>query len=88
MGIIKKRKLSFFGHVCRNKCTLMQDIIHGKMEGRRGQGRPKTAYMDNIRDWTGRNSRDIYAMRENREEWRTAVQRAMRAANVSSNDAG
>ena len=88
LDTIKKRKLSFFGHICRNKCTLMKDIIQGKMEGRRGRGRPKTAYMDNIREWTGRNNREIYAMTEDREEWRAAVQRAVRAANVSTSDAG
>ena len=65
----------------------MNDIIYGKMEGRMGQGKPKTAYMD-IREWSGQNSRDIYAMTENREEWRTAVQRAVRTANVSSSNAG
>ena len=58
------------------------------MEGRRGRRRPKTAYMDNIRKWTGRNNREIYAMAEDREEWRAAVQRAVRAANVLISDAG
>ena len=88
LDTIKKEKLVIFGHICRNKCTLMKDIIQGKMEGRRGRGRPKTAYMDNIREWTGRNNREINAMTEDREEWRAAVQRAVRAANVSTSDAG
>ena len=37
----------------------MKDIIRGKVEGRRRHGRPKTAYMDNIREWTVRNSNEL-----------------------------
>ena len=43
--------------------------------------------MDNIREWTGRNSREIYAMTENKEKWRAAVQKVVRAANISIRDA-
>ncbi|GFO28294.1 endonuclease-reverse transcriptase [Plakobranchus ocellatus] len=85
---IRKRKLSFFGHICRSKCTLMKDIIQGKLEGKRGRGRPRAAYLDNIKTWTRRNSTEIYTMTERREEWRELVQKAVRAANASRSDAG
>ncbi|GFO44389.1 endonuclease-reverse transcriptase [Plakobranchus ocellatus] len=85
---IRKRKLSFFGHICRSKCTLMKDIIQGKLEGKRGRGRPRAAYLDNIKTWTRRNSTEIYTMTERREEWRKLVQKAVRAANASRSDAG
>ncbi|GFO05905.1 retrovirus-related pol polyprotein from type-1 retrotransposable element r2 [Plakobranchus ocellatus] len=85
---IRKRKLSFFGHICRSKCTLMKDTIQGKLEGKRGRGRPRAAYLDNIKTWTRRNSTEIYTMTERREEWRELVQKAVRAANASRSDAG
>ena len=44
--------------------------------------------MDNIREWTGQNIREIYAMAENREKCRAAVQKAAQAANISTSKAG
>ena len=45
-GNIVKRKLTFFGHTIRNnKCRLVPDIIQGKIEGKRGRGRPKICYV-------------------------------------------
>ena len=41
----------------------------------------KTACMNMDSDWTGRNSREIFDMTGNREEWRAEVQKAVRAAN-------
>ncbi|GFO14132.1 craniofacial development protein 2 [Plakobranchus ocellatus] len=51
-------------------------------------GRPRAAYLDNIKTWTRRNSTEIYTMTERREEWRKLVQKAVRAANASRSDAG
>ena len=38
------------------------------MEIKRGLGRPKEIYMDNIKEWTGRNSKEIYTMTKSRDE--------------------
>ena len=52
-GNIVKRKLTFFGHIMRSKNNrLVPDIIQGKIEGRRGRGRPRICYIDNVRQWT------------------------------------
>ena len=32
VNFIKKSKLSFIGHACRSKCSLMKDIVQGKSE--------------------------------------------------------
>ena len=46
VNFIKKRKLSFIGHACRSKCSLMKDIMQGEVEGKRGRGRPRLQYID------------------------------------------
>ncbi|GFN83584.1 endonuclease-reverse transcriptase [Plakobranchus ocellatus] len=41
----RKEKLSFLGQASRRKCSLMKDIIQGKLEGKRGRGRPQQAIL-------------------------------------------
>ena len=72
---IVKRKMAFVGHVFRkgDNCT---DLLIGAVYGRRGKGRPKTRYSDNMREFSG-NLRfaDLYRLAQNRETWRAkAVQ--------------
>ena len=87
-GNIVKRKLTFFGHTIRNKNTrLIPDIIEGKIEGRRGRGRPKISYMDNIKQWTDRKMGDVIQACHDRERWRDIVRMAARAANAHPDDA-
>ncbi|GFO33066.1 endonuclease-reverse transcriptase [Plakobranchus ocellatus] len=82
LNYIKKRKLTFFGHTCRSKCTLMKNILQGRMEGKRQRGRPRINYFDNIKSWTQMTTREIY------DVWRQMVHEAVRAANVLGSDAG
>ena len=87
-GSIVKRKLNFFGHMSRNKnCTITKDIVQGKIEGKRGKGRPRIAYMDNIREWTGLTSQAAFQATRDREAWREKCRKASRAANASTDDA-
>ncbi|GFN75103.1 endonuclease-reverse transcriptase [Plakobranchus ocellatus] len=85
---IKKRKLIFFGHTCRSKCTLMKNILQGRMEGKRQRGRPRINYFDNIKSWTQMTTRELYDVILERDVWRQMVYEAVRAANVLGNDAG
>ena len=87
-GLIAKRKASFFGHACRHPNSyLMKDIIQGKMASKRERGRPRAKYLDNIIEWTGLAPHTIYRRAENRAEWRTDIQHAIRAANFHKDDA-
>ena len=53
-GNVVKRKMTFFGHMSRNKkCSITKDIIQGKIDGKRKKGRPRLSYMENIKYWTG-----------------------------------
>ena len=87
--LILRKKMTFFGHICRSKkCSLMKEAIQGKVEGKRKRGRPRISYLGNIKEWTGRNSPEIFNMIDRRQDWRSEVQRAVRAANILRSDAG
>ena len=49
---VKKRKLKWFGHVTRSN-GLEKTILQGTVPGKRGRGRPRRQWGDNIREWTG-----------------------------------
>ena len=52
----KNRKLSYAGHVIRNTSghydTLLT-TIEGRLDGKRGRGRPRQTWDDDLRDWSG-----------------------------------
>ena len=74
VSIVMKRKLSFFGHAVRNKkCTLMNEVMQGRLEAGRKHGRPRTHYIQNVREWTGMNTYLLYKTAKGRDEWRTLV---------------
>jgi len=55
VSIIKKRQLKWFGHVKRHNDSLLlaNNIMHGRVPGRRGRGRPRVTWIQNNRDYTG-----------------------------------
>lgn len=75
LTIIKRRKTAYLGHIMRNaKYGLLQLIIEGKVEGRRGVGRKKMSWLRNIRHWTGlRTVEDLIHASRNREEIESVV---------------
>jgi len=50
LDTVKARKLAYYGHT--TSC-LEKEIMQGTMPGARRRGRPRTAWMDNIKTWTG-----------------------------------
>ena len=50
IATIKKRKLQYFGHLIRQN-GIQRLLLEGKTEGKRGCGRPRMMWMDNIKDW-------------------------------------
>jgi len=54
LDIIRARNLAYDGHTMRKqgRCP-EQEIMQGTMPGARRRGRPRTAWMDNIKTWTG-----------------------------------
>ena len=88
VNFIKKRKLPVIGHACRSKCSIMKDIMHGKVEGKRGRRRPRMQYIDNAKSWTGISASGIFETTVDRDGWRETVSEAVRAANVQQSHAG
>ena len=51
MKIIKKRKCEYFGHFIRRPNIIQRLLLEARIDGKRGSGRPRTMWMDNIKDW-------------------------------------
>ena len=56
INTIRKRKLQWFGHVCRQNDAIAKYILQSTVEGARKQGRPRKNWISNILDWTGSQS--------------------------------
>ena len=52
LNLIKKQKLSYFGHIKRHS-TLKKLFLEGTCEGRRGRGRPRKRWTQDIGEWMG-----------------------------------
>ena len=52
---IRKRQLTYYGHINRAGNSLEKLIMQGKIKGKRGRGRPATKWFDNIKTMTTRN---------------------------------
>ena len=48
---IKKRKITYFGHMIRRN-NIHRLLLEGPLEGKRSRGRPRTEWMTNITEWT------------------------------------
>ncbi|GFR64234.1 eukaryotic translation initiation factor 3 subunit F [Elysia marginata] len=72
---LMKRKPRYAGHIMRGSSgPLLQLSLERKMEGKRGQGRPRKNWMDNVKEWSGSTSYgDTKRKAENRGEWRDMV---------------
>lgn len=67
MFTIKKRKLEYFGHVMRGeKYRILQNIMQGKIQGRRCPGRRRTSWLKNLREWYGVNSTSLFRAAANK----------------------
>ena len=54
--------------------SLERLIMQGKIEGKRGRGRPAAKWFDNIKTMTTRNVYQLNEDTEDRAEWRRQVQ--------------
>ena len=69
---IKKQKLSYFGHVVRHE-GLEKLCMEGAVEGKRGRGRPRRRWAQDIRDWMGVTTTEAGRMAQDRVAFRNAV---------------
>ena len=62
--------LAYHGHIMRKQGSCLEkEITQGTMPGARRRGRPRPAWMDNIKTWTGLPVEDSVRMTENRDKW-------------------
>lgn len=74
LTIIKIRKTSYVGHILRSdKYLLLQNIMQGRIEGRKGIGRKKKSWLRNIREWTNLGVGELFHVAKDREEFRKVV---------------
>ena len=66
LTLVKKRKLSWFGHVSRSS-GLAKTLLQGKVKGKRRRGRQKKRWEDNIKEWTGMDFVSSSTAAENRD---------------------
>ena len=66
---IKERKLQYFGHLVR-RGDLQRVLMEAKVARKRGRGRPKTSWTDNIKSWTGLSYGETIVMANDGERWR------------------
>ena len=72
LQLVKKRKLVFFGHLCRGSGVARQ-IVTGVHPGRKRRGRPRRQYADDIKDWINATLEEAIRMTEDRKRWRDRV---------------
>jgi len=66
---VKARKLAYCGHtVMKQRSCLEKEIMQGTMPGARRRGRPRTAWMDNIKPWTGLSVEESVRMTEDKDK--------------------
>jgi len=74
LDTVKARKLAYYGHSLRNQGSrLEKEIMQGTVPRARRRGRPRTAWMDNIKTCTGLSVEESVIMTEDRDKWRKYV---------------
>ena len=65
LDTVKARKLAYYGHTMRKqRSCLEKEIMQGTLSGARRRKRPRTAWMDNIKTWTGLCTEESIRMTE------------------------
>ena len=72
LHLIKKQKISYFGHIKRHN-TLEKLFLEGTCEGRRGRGRPRRRWTQDIGEWMGVSTVEAGRQALERGEFRQAV---------------
>ena len=79
MKIIKKRECEYFGHFIRRPNSIQRLLLEASIDRKRGKGRPRTMWMDNIKDWLNVSYKECIRNAENREKWRSIMFNLLRA---------
>jgi len=72
LDTVKAKKLAYYGHTVRKQGSCL-DKEEGTMPGPRRRGRPRTAWTDNTKTWTGLSVEESVRMTEDRDKWRKYI---------------
>ena len=61
-GKVNKQKLSYFVHIMRSKDSLEKSVLVGKCEGKREKGRQRKRWLDNLKEVTGKDLKELKEM--------------------------
>jgi len=74
LNTVKVRKLAYYGYTMRKQGSCSEKaIMQGTMPGAHRRGRPHTAWMDNIKTWTGLPVEESIRMTEGRDKSRKYI---------------
>ena len=78
VAVIKIRRLEWIGHVIRmNETRSVKKIFEGKLDGRRGRGRPRLRWIDDVEDDLRKlGVKRWRAKALDREEWASIIREA------------
>ena len=74
LDTVKARKLAYYAHTMRKQGNCLEkEIMQGTMPVAHRRGRPRMAWIDNIKSWTGLSVEELIRMTEDRDKWRKYV---------------
>ena len=71
---IRTHKLSYFGHIAIYD-SLQKTVLTGRIDGRRGRGRRRCQWYDDIKKWTGNQLYTNIKLAQDRVTWRIVASR-------------
>ena len=75
----QKEEMWILGHFIRRPNSIQRLLLEARIEGKRGRGRPRAMWMDNIKDWLNLSYKECIRNAENREQWRSITFNLLRA---------
>jgi hypothetical protein len=78
LTVIKFRRLEWLGHIIRmNETRAVKKVFEGKFEGRRGRGRPRLRWINDVEDDLRKLDVKRWRMKAlDREEWASIIREA------------
>jgi len=71
LDTVKARKLAYYGYnMSKQEKCLEKEIMQGTMRGACRRGRPRMAWIDNIKSWTGLSVEESIRMTDDRDKQR------------------